>query len=1258
MFGEKISAMASGKRRKILRVLGFLFVALLIFLAAMPLWFPWVLKPVAKKLGAGYSAYEREGYTRFHLRSVTFTNDAAVIHAETMTALVPTAWLWRMVSSSKPGPFVQVNTWEYLDQPRSNRTASVSTNFIKLTRTLAPVKRWIPNATMTNGMIVANRLVYRVPGATWVAGDLSADMLLPQNVPAVLRASLTPGAPVKLFIDSEPLDLRSELSAADVAGTLQIEGTAFWMTNRVAIAAAFPRKGLLPDTGSMRADAFEIPASRLRLNEYSNVNGSWRLEWSTNHFTLDLNAKAIPLSANLPLLNIEARASGDTNAVAIDSLRVEGPGLRAELEERAIVQFTPPFLANPATLTVSGDLKEQSWLPATGGLQGKAVLSPGDRRYPRVNLTLTGSNVIVSNVYAVRWQNTRTNRAWKVPSLRVEGEFVWPDLKLSSVHIGLADGSVAVLTGALDVRERTIANGELNYSGTFGREFLPPGYSFEHSSLKARFSGPITNISHAATVEATRLQFPGSLPMHFDAELKGHGPELEQASALLTAGTSSVRIQGSLHAVEGTNDVTLTELTLESGTNELRLDHPFAIRVAKPVGEEITTTNAWRIEVQPVRWTDSDQELSLEGNLQWPERGSFRVAARGLNGGLLKEFVGIPGTNATVNRLLLNGGWTNGPIAFALGLNATLDTAQQLSFSAQANVVGGTNGIAIEECSISSSTQVVCYARGTLPVYFEPGRTNGVLRIDTEAPLALTAATEPDSILWDVIANVGGLSLHKPNLRVNIGGTWAAPQGRIIAGAGRIQYTRAGQPLPTLQDVDFELDLDREAARLSRFDAEIEGEPFHVKGEVPLGEKFWAGLQHGKYLPDWHEGTGELKIEDAQLSKFDRFTPDFLAPQGTVTVDVRLERDRQFHGEIALRDVKTRPVWTLGPVRNIEGSLNFTGSLVKLENLSGEIGGQPVTVTGSAWLNERFWQEKQFKLPRLQIHVYGTNVPLVRRPEVVVRSDLDLSITNSAAAEGMISGKVHLRDSFFLSDLQSLTSGGVAGPALRPPFFSIATGPWAGWRLDVNVDGEKFLRVRGPLFRGIISTTFKLEGTLKEPQPLGEARIVSGAVTFPFGSLSVQQGFVTMASDDPHRLKLYVVATAERMNYDVRMTVTGFADEPIIQFSSTPSLSSEQIVLMLTTGQVPPGALATTTTTQRRAQGLVLFVGKNFLSELGFGGGAGEDRLTFRSGEQVTASGQPTYTVEYKLTDRWTLVGEYDRFSQYNLDLKWRVFSR
>jgi translocation and assembly module TamB len=198
--------------------------------------------------------------------------------------------------------------------------------------------------------------------------------------------------------------------------------------------------------------------------------------------------------------------------------------------------------------------------------------------------------------------------------------------------------------------------------------------------------------------------------------------------------------------------------------------------------------------------------------------------------------------------------------------------------------------------------------------------------------------------------------------------------------------------------------------------------------------------------------------------------------------------------------------------------------------------------------------------------------------------------------------------------------------------------------------------VQSPLFHGKVSTVLSLEGTLKDPLALGQVKIDPGStVTFPFSSLDVKQGFITLSSEDPYRPQLFVTAQARRFAYDIKMEATGPVDQPVVQFSSIPGLSSEEIVLMLTAGQVPRGVGATATT-QQRAQGLALFVGKNLLSDFGLGGG--EERLTVRSGEEISESGRPTYNVEYKLTDRWSVIGEYDRFDQYDLNLKYKIYSK
>ncbi len=96
-------------------------------------------------------------------------------------------------------------------------------------------------------------------------------------------------------------------------------------------------------------------------------------------------------------------------------------------------------------------------------------------------------------------------------------------------------------------------------------------------------------------------------------------------------------------------------------------------------------------------------------------------------------------------------------------------------------------------------------------------------------------------------------------------------------------------------------------------------------------------------------------------------------------------------------------------------------------------------------------------------------------------------------------------------------------------------------------------------------------------------------------------------------------------------------------------------MLMLTAGELPRGEF--NLTPQQKAQTVALFLGKDLLAKLGFGDQT-EERLTFTSGQEISEQGKPTYSLEYKLTDRWSLVGEYDRFNAYNAGLKWRVYSR
>lgn len=132
-------------------------------------------------------------------------------------------------------------------------------------------------------------------------------------------------------------------------------------------------------------------------------------------------------------------------------------------------------------------------------------------------------------------------------------------------------------------------------------------------------------------------------------------------------------------------------------------------------------------------------------------------------------------------------------------------------------------------------------------------------------------------------------------------------------------------------------------------------------------------------------------------------------------------------------------------------------------------------------------------------------------------------------------------------------------------------------------------------------------------------------------------------------------ASGRNYRYDVRLEVNGPADGANVLFSATPPLNSEEILLMLTAGELPRNE--NIFSTEARAGRLATFFGRDLISRYSGSESSGE-RLIINSGENITDEGKTTYSVEYQLTDRWSLIGEYDRFSALNAAVKWRIYSR
>jgi translocation and assembly module TamB len=162
-----------------------------------------------------------------------------------------------------------------------------------------------------------------------------------------------------------------------------------------------------------------------------------------------------------------------------------------------------------------------------------------------------------------------------------------------------------------------------------------------------------------------------------------------------------------------------------------------------------------------------------------------------------------------------------------------------------------------------------------------------------------------------------------------------------------------------------------------------------------------------------------------------------------------------------------------------------------------------------------------------------------------------------------------------------------------------------------------------------------------------------GRVLFPFANFSVGTGRVRITQANPFTPSLDFRATTNTLGHDLAMSLTGAPDDPRLVFSSSPPLSSADILLLVMTGQSPDDGFAYTD--QQRAFRLGTYLGQGILEQL-LGLDMGEERLSLTSGDKVTRQGRETYKLEYKIDKRWTAVGEYDEFDDYNIGLKWRFY--
>lgn len=497
------------------------------------------------------------------------------------------------------------------------------------------------------------------------------------------------------------------------------------------------------------------------------------------------------------------------------------------------------------------------------------------------------------------------------------------------------------------------------------------------------------------------------------------------------------------------------------------------------------------------------------------------------------------------------------------------------------------------------------------------GEAEAVALRASSAVLAVDVASAPGR------AAAGTLSVDLDAL--SSAGVWPGATAPAAAGGGRL----AVRLEPTgSADVELELDLDQ------RFRLALAGElrfPAPLAGVPTLDELSSASLAL--------DGQGVLSSLGALSGRIEalraaegRLELDRIEVGGTVgapelALDARLvDGFIRFGGDIP-------------PIRSLNGPITLRGDRLELEGLSGEAGAAPLRVAGGIELGGD---------TELDLALTGENVLILRRPDLTLRADLDVTLTGPLAA-ALLEGSAVLRNSRYTRavDFLGLREGSTRPRATRRgiELFQLREPPFSNLRFDVAVTaapGEPFA-VQTNLVRGAMRPDLRLVGNGEMPELRGSIFLDPTRVTLPSTRLRTSSGTITFDAANPFMPRVDLRAETRMRGYDVSVVVSGPYDQPEILVTTVPPLPERDALLLLVTGQLPESALTGSGGVQA-AQMLAVFLAQDIGSQFFGASTEGEDSMLDRFetfvGRDVSKGGLETVEIQFRLLEDWLVDGD------------------
>jgi translocation and assembly module TamB len=349
--------------------------------------------------------------------------------------------------------------------------------------------------------------------------------------------------------------------------------------------------------------------------------------------------------------------------------------------------------------------------------------------------------------------------------------------------------------------------------------------------------------------------------------------------------------------------------------------------------------------------------------------------------------------------------------------------------------------------------------------------------------------------------------------------------------------------------------MQEEGQTRGRLQARISGLP----ASGALTERLYAG-----------DLFAQLRFEGPADALWRLSTIELIDVTGTLRVAADVTgslREPRVRGSMAGDGLGVESALTGTVLQNVRARGTFSGSRLNLTSFVGATpnGGR---MSGSGFVD--LSNMTRDRGPRLDLRLAARNA------EVVDLAGMGATVTGpirivSSGVGGTIAGRLAVNRARW-------QLGGAAAtqrlPNIRtreinlPPDIAPPRAPGEAWRYLIDARAPGGIEVDGMGLDSEWSADVRLRGTTENPAIFGEANVVprQGFYSFAGVRFDITRGEIDFYGNTPPDPRLNIRAETEVNDISVAVTVTGNSSQPIIAFSSNPSLPEEELLARMLFG--------------------------------------------------------------------------------------------